>query len=52
MDDDRIIRRYGDVVDESGNYVSPLDDDYAYYKHECDRRNDPLDDDYVRDGYR
>ncbi len=52
MDCDRRIKnRREEVIDESGGYVSPLDDDYAFYKEECDRRNNPLDDDYVREGY-
>lgn len=32
--------------------MSPLDDDWYAYKTEQERNEDPLDDDYVREGYR
>lgn len=35
--------RYGRVIDEDGNVVSPLDDDYYRYKY---MEISPLDDDY------
>lgn len=41
-----------EILDENGQEVSPLDDDYEYYKREHERQNDPLDDDFVREGYR
>lgn len=50
--EEKFNERYDEVVDENGNHVSPLDDDYYSYKHERYRRNDPLDDDYIREGYR
>ena len=49
MDDEKCKNRREDVVDKMGNYVSPLDDDYDFFKRERDRRNNPLDDDYVRE---
>ena len=32
--------------------MTPLDDDWYAYKTEQERKEDPLDDDYVRKGYR
>ena len=37
-----------DVLDEYGRTVSPLDDDYDYYKRIQESTTDPLDDDYSR----
>lgn len=34
------------VVDDNNNEVPWYDDDYDYWKHENDRRSDPLDMDY------
>ncbi len=36
----------GIVTDDCGNEVSPLDDDYGYYKSELDDLTNPLSDDY------
>lgn len=52
MDNDSWIKNYHEeVINESGAYMSPLDDNYVFYKEKCDQRNNPLDDDYVREGY-
>lgn len=32
--------------------VTPLDDDWYAYKTEQDRKENPLDDDYIREEYR
>jgi len=37
-----------EVVDENGNEVSPLDDDYEYWKNVCEDRSNPLSDDYCK----
>lgn len=42
----------GDVVDGEGMRVTPLDDDFGFFKSECERDDDPLSDDYVREEYR
>lgn len=34
------------ILDEYGSEVTPLDDDYDFYKREYDSSHDPLDDDY------
>lgn len=49
MDNEKFKNSHEDVVDKTGNYVSPLDDDYDFFEQERDRRNNPLDDDYVRE---
>lgn len=36
------------VTDESDKEVSPLDDDYKYYKSIWEDSNDPLSDDYCK----
>ena len=36
------------VVDENGNEISPLDDDYVFWKSENERLTNPLDDDYCK----
>ena len=36
------------VTDESGHELSPLDDDYGYYKSELDNLTNPLSDDYCK----
>lgn len=44
---------YYQVTDNNGNDVSPLDDDYNYWKQWCyDRYENPLSDDYIREDYR
>lgn len=44
---------YYQVTDDNGNDVSPLDDDYNYWKQWCyDRYENPLSDDYIREEYR
>lgn len=48
-------RRYDDdgyVYDYKNNEVSPLDDDYYYYKTLQEDMNNPLSDDYIPEGYR
>lgn len=41
------------VIDDNGNEVSPLDDDYEYWKQwDYDRYENPLSDDYIREEYR
>jgi len=37
-----------EIVDENGKEVSPLDDDYFFYKSEWERIHNPLDDDYCK----
>ena len=52
---DNMKERYydGQVIDDTGNEVSPLDDDYNYWKHWCeDTFENPLSDDYIREEYR
>lgn len=36
----------GYIYDDNDNMVSPLDDDYEYWKSEQERLTDPLSDDY------
>lgn len=36
------------VTDENGKEVSPLDDDYRYYKSIWEDFNNPLSDDYCK----
>ena len=36
----------GYIYDDNDNMVSPLDDDYKYWKFEQERLTDPLSDDY------
>ena len=44
---------YYQVIDDNGNDVSPLDDDYHYWKQMChDMYENPLSDDYIREEYR
>ena len=38
----------GFVYDDSGTEVSPLDDDYEYWKSVQDSLTDPLSDDYCK----
>lgn len=38
----------GIVFDENEQEVSPLSDDYEYYKHEQENRSNPLSDDYCK----
>lgn len=38
----------GSVYDDNNNRVTPVDDDYAYWKAEQERLNDPLSDDYCK----
>lgn len=38
----------GFVYDENNHRVSPLDDDYEYWKSEQDRLTNPLSDDYCK----
>ena len=38
----------GFVYDDSGSYVSPLDDDYEYWKSEQEALTNPLSDDYCK----
>lgn len=38
----------GFVYDEGDAYVSPLDDDYEYWRSEQDALTDPLSDDYCK----
>ena len=38
----------GYVYDDNDNYVSPLDDDYGYWKSEQERLTNPLSDDYCK----
>lgn len=35
-----------DIVDDNGREVSPLDDDYDFYRHEYEDSHDPLSDDW------
>lgn len=45
----RLIYVYEDTVyDDNGYEVSPLDDDYYYWKSEQDNLNNPLSDDYCK----
>lgn len=39
---------YDAVYDDNGSEVSPLDDDYYYWKSEQDNLNNPLSDDYCK----
>lgn len=43
-------KRYGDdsVFDDSGCILSPLNDDYAYWKSEQTSLSDPLSDDHCK----
>ena len=36
------------VVDENGNEISPLDDDYEFWKVENERLTNPLSNDYCK----
>ena len=36
------------VYDDNGTYVSPIDDDYEYWKYKQEERNNPLSDDYCK----
>ena len=38
----------GFVYDDNNNQVSPLDDDYYYWKSEQESLTDPLSDDYCK----
>lgn len=38
----------GYVYDDNDNMVSPIDDDYEYWKSEQERLTDPLSDDYCK----
>ena len=38
----------GFVYDDSDNVVSPVDDDYEYWKSVQESLNDPLSDDYCK----
>lgn len=38
----------GYVYDDCDNYVSPIDDDYEYWKAEQEALTDPLSDDYCK----
>lgn len=38
----------GAVYDDSGSEVSPLDDDYEFWKSEQERLTNPLSDDYCK----
>jgi len=38
----------GYIYDDNDNMVSPLDDDYEYWKSEQERLTDPLSDDYCK----
>ena len=42
-DDDEYV-----VRDDNGKIVSPLDDDYGYWKHEQEYYSNPLSDDYCK----
>ena len=37
-----------EITDDYGKCLTPVDDDYRFYKAEHDRRNNPLDDDYCK----
>lgn len=46
---DRIVRYAEDVVtDDSGNALTPADDDYALFKYELENSTNPLSDDYCK----
>lgn len=54
MRDERTDKRLNDdgiVYDENQKEVSPLDDDYEYYKSEQEAMTNPLSDDYIRRDY-
>lgn len=45
-DNDRKYLRDEQVYDDNNNKVSPLDDDYAFWKAEQERITNPLSDEY------
>lgn len=38
----------GFIYDDNGDYVSPTDDDYEYWRSEQESLTDPLSDDYCK----
>ena len=48
MERDKRFSGDGFVYDENGGCVSPLDDDYEFYKSEQEALTDPLSDDYCK----
>ena len=38
----------GFIYDSNDNFVSPLDDDYEYWKYEQETLTNPLSDDYCK----
>lgn len=45
---DKRFNNDGNVYDENNNVVSPISDDYDYYKHAQDNLTNPLSDDYCK----
>ena len=45
---DKRFNKDGYIYDDNDNYVSPLDDDYEYWKSEQEALIDPLSDDYCK----
>lgn len=43
---DKRFNNDGFIYDDNNNYVSPLNDDYEYWKSEQERLTDPVSDDY------
>ena len=46
--EDRRFSGDGEVYDDNNTPVSPLDDDYLYWKEEQDALTNPLSDDYCK----
>lgn len=46
MCDDKRFSKDGSIYDDNNNEVSPLDDDYYYWKSQQDELTNPLSDDY------
>ena len=45
---DKRFRKDGLIYDDKSNEISPLDDDYEYWKSVQENLTDPLSDDYCK----